>query len=75
MIFNLAIRKCTSPPLQPRGENLLPGRGSNPGPAEPEADMLPSEPARRAVEASYIIEFCVTVATWKHIDHKSIEVD
>ena len=23
--------------------------GDNPGPAEPEADMLPSEPARRAV--------------------------
>ena len=29
-------------------ENLLPRRGSNPGPAEPEADMLPSEAARRA---------------------------
>ena len=32
-------------------KNLLPCRGSNPGPAEPEADMLPSEPARRANEA------------------------
>ena len=29
-------------------KNLLPRRGLNPGPAEPEADMLPSEPARRA---------------------------
>ena len=28
--------------------NLLPRRGLNPGPAEPEADMLPFEPARRA---------------------------
>ena len=36
---NLSIRKCTCPPR----------RGSNPGPAEPEADTLPSEPARRAV--------------------------
>ena len=30
-------------------ENFLPRRGSKPGPAEPEADMLPSEPERRAV--------------------------
>ena len=37
----LAIRKCNL-------HNLLTCRGSNPGPAEPEADMLPSEPARRA---------------------------
>ena len=29
-------------------ENLLPRRGLNPEPAEPEADMLPSEPAREA---------------------------
>ena len=26
----------------------LPRRGLNPGPAKPEADMLPSEPAQRA---------------------------
>ena len=39
-MYNLAIRKRTSPPfLAPR---------LNPGPAEPEADMLPSEPARQA---------------------------
>ena len=44
---NLAIRKCKSPPLL-ANENLLPRRGLNPEPAEPEADMLPSEPARRA---------------------------
>ena len=49
---HLAIRSCTSPPLlAPRlkfsNENLLPRRGSNPGPTEPEADMLPSEPAWR----------------------------
>ena len=30
-------------------KNLPPRRGSNPGPAEPEADMLPSEQARRAI--------------------------
>ena len=29
-------------------ENVLPRRGSNPGSAEQEADILPSEPARRA---------------------------
>ena len=29
-------------------ENFLSRRGPNPEPAEPEADMLPSEPARRA---------------------------
>ena len=45
-MYNLAIRKGTSPPLIARGskssnENLLPRRGSNPGPAEPEAHMLP----------------------------------
>ena len=32
-----------------QNENLLPRRGSNSGPAESEADMLPSEPARRVV--------------------------
>ena len=52
-MYNLAIRKCTYPPLlaprlkifKRKNENLLPRRGSNLGPAEPEADMLPSEPA------------------------------
>ena len=34
-MYNLAVRKCTSPPLL--------------APAEPEAGMLPSEPARRAL--------------------------
>ena len=59
-MYNLAIRRCTSPPLLARGwkfsnENLLPCRGSNPGPAEPEADMLPSEPARQ--------DLCVVLKT------------
>ena len=54
-MYNLAIRKCTSPPLlAPRlkilNENLLPCRGSNPGPAEPEADMPPFEPAWEEIE-------------------------
>ena len=33
-----------------------PAGGSNPGPAEPEADALPSEPARRA---RIIVNLCV----------------
>ena len=37
-----------STPPSPEDENLLPRQGSNPGLAEPEADMLPSQPARRA---------------------------
>ena len=56
-MYNLAIRKCTSSPLlAPRLKifNLLPRRGSNPGPAESEADMLPSEPARRAEYKKYV---------------------
>ena len=47
-MYNLAIRKCTSPPLLAPRLILLPHRGLNPGPAESEADMLPSEPAWRA---------------------------
>ena len=68
-MYNQAIRKCTSPPLNliqacdvqssdlkvyisippsAEAENLLSRRGSNPGPAGPEADMLPSEPERQA---------------------------
>ena len=50
-MYNVAIRKCTSSPLltpEVKNENLLPRRGSNPGPAAPEADMLPSEPAWRS---------------------------
>ena len=52
-MYNLAIRKCTSPPLlAPRLKifklKFSTPPGLYPGPAEPEADMLPSEPARRA---------------------------
>ena len=50
-MYNLAIRNYTSPPLVAPSfsdENLRPRRGLNPGPAEPEEDILPSEPARRA---------------------------
>ena len=53
-MYNLANRKCKSPTLlvpklkKISKENLRPCRGSNPGPAEPEADMLPSDPAQRA---------------------------
>ena len=46
-----------STPPSPKVENLLPRRGSNPGPAEPEANVLPSEPARRACK---IYIFCFT---------------
>ena len=60
-MYNLAIRKCTFPPLlAPRfsNENLLSRRGSNPGPAEPEADMLPSEAAWRAIAMSDYLKTC-----------------
>ena len=55
-MYNPAIRKWSSPPSN---ENLLPRRGSNPGPAEPEADMLPSEPARRAHSQNVIHVFII----------------
>ena len=47
-MHDLAIRKCTSPPPWLRewkfsNENLLFRQGSNPGHAQPEADILPSE--------------------------------
>ena len=43
-----------STPPSPEVENsqikiYYPRRGLNPGPVEPEADMLPSEPTRRAL--------------------------
>ena len=38
-----------STPPSSEVENLLPRRGSNSRPGEPEADMLPSEPVRRVV--------------------------
>ena len=52
-MYNLVIRKCTSPLLQPRDrkfsiEKLRPHRGSNPGPSEPVADILPSDPTGHA---------------------------
>ena len=50
-MYNLTIIKCLSSPLVAPSfsdENLRPRRGLNPGPAEPEEDILPSEPARRA---------------------------
>ena len=58
-MYNLAIRKCISPPLlAPRLKifklKFITRRGLNPGPAESEADMLPSEPARR-VGLKYVV--------------------
>ena len=38
-----------STPPSSEVENLLPRQGSNPGPAEPEEGMLPSEPVRQIV--------------------------
>ena len=54
-MYNLAIRKCTSPSLLAPRLKIFEWKfttppGSNPGPAEPEADMLPSEPTRRALD-------------------------
>ena len=46
-MYNLAIRKCTTLPLIAPRLKIFKLK-LNPGPAEPEADMLPSEPARRA---------------------------
>ena len=43
------LHPLLAPRLKIFNENLLPRRDWNPGPTEPEADMLPSEPARRAV--------------------------
>ena len=60
-MYNLAIRKCISPPLlAPKLEifkwKFATPLGIEPGPAEPEADMLPSEPARRAEPNEVVID-------------------
>ena len=52
-MYNLAIRKCASPPLlAPRLQifklKFISPPEIEPRTDEPEADMLPSEPARRA---------------------------
>ena len=52
-MYNLAIRKCTPPPLLAKRLKILKSKfttppGSKPGLAEPEADMLLSEPARQS---------------------------
>ena len=59
-MYNLAIRKCTSPPLLAPWLKIFKWkftthRGSNPGPAEPEADMLPPEPEQRAIFKEYLL--------------------
>ena len=46
-----------STPSSPEVENLLPRRGLNPGSAEPEADMPPSEPARRAIKSKSFLPY------------------
>ena len=48
-MYNLAIRKFTSPPPPSSEVENFQMKIYYPGPAEPEADMLPSEPTRRAV--------------------------
>ena len=60
-MYNLVIRKCTSPPLPaPRLKifkwKFTTPQGLNPAPAEPEADILPSEPVRRAWRITNIEE-------------------
>ena len=52
VMYDLAFKKCTSPPLlAPRLKifklKFTTPPGSNPEPAEPKADMITSEPARR----------------------------
>ena len=49
VMYNLAIRKCTSPEVE-NFQMKICYPGSNPGRAEPEADVLPYEPARRAIK-------------------------
>ena len=56
-MYNIAIRKCTSPLLLASRLKIFKLKfttppGSNPGPAEPEADMLPSEPARQFIKVA-----------------------
>ena len=46
--YKVYISTPPSPEVENFHEILLPRQGSNPGPPEPEVDMLPSEPARRA---------------------------
>ena len=45
-MYNLSIRKCTE--VEIFQMKIYHPPGIDPGPAEPEADMLLSEPARRA---------------------------
>ena len=61
-MYNLVIRKCTSPPLlAPRLKifklKLTTCWGSNPRTAEPEADMLLSEPVRQAILELHTVEY------------------
>ena len=58
-MHNLAIISCTSPPfLAPRSKTFIINFVLS-GPAEPEADMLPSEPERRTqYEYDFILQFC-----------------
>ena len=64
--YNLVIRKCNLHPSLPQGwkfsnENLIRRRGSNPGPAEPKADMLRSELSG----LKFTFEFFHVIFMWK----------
>ena len=47
-MYNIAVRKCTSPPLLAPRLKIFKLKFTTPPGNEPEADMLPPEPARRA---------------------------
>ena len=67
-MYNLAIRKCTSPPLLAPRLKIFKLK-LNPGPAEPKADMLPSEPARRAARNVIVCkqDMCPLSVTQLHV--------
>ena len=70
VMSSLANKKCTSPPLlAPRLKifklKFTTSAGIEPRPAEPEADMLPSEPARRAVHVGNITQILFVISSDK----------
>ena len=67
-MYNLGIRKCKSPPLlAPRLKifklKFSTPPGLNPGPAEPEADMLPSEATQQAYFPIYYFTYLAEIRT------------
>ena len=73
-MYNLVIRKCTSPPLLVQRLKIFKWKfttppGLNPGPAELEADMLPSESAWQAYFINVTMIFKFTWNAWRELWH------